>query len=52
MTKHDEYMKKLSLERRAKIKGRAKELISEEMTLSELRKARQLSKAAIAEKLT
>lgn len=49
MTKHDEYMKKLSPERRAKIKARAQELISEEMTLSELRKARRLSQETLAE---
>lgn len=49
MTKHDEYMKKLSPERRAKIKARAQELIAEEMTLSELRKARRLSQETLAE---
>ncbi len=51
MTKHDEYMKKLSPERRAKIKARAQELIAEEMTLSELRKAKRLSQETLAELL-
>ena len=49
MTKHADYMKKLSPERRAKIKARAQELIAEEMTLSELRKARKLSQETLAE---
>jgi transcriptional regulator with XRE-family HTH domain len=49
MTKHDEYMKKLSPERRAKIKARAQELLAEELTLSELRKARRLSQETLAE---
>ena len=51
MTKHDDYVKKLSPERRAKIKARAQELIAEEMTLSELRKARRLSQESLAEVL-
>ncbi|HIA55131.1 MAG TPA: transcriptional regulator [Candidatus Melainabacteria bacterium] len=38
-----------SPERRAKIKARAQELIAEEMTLSELRKARRLSQETLAE---
>lgn len=49
MTTHDEYMKKLSPERRAKIKARAKELLAEEMSLRELRKARELSQETLAE---
>ncbi len=49
MTKHDDYMKKLSPERSAKIKARAQELIAEELTLSELRKARRLSQETLAE---
>lgn len=51
MTTHDEYMKRLSPARRAKIKARAKELIAEEMTLRELRKARELSQETLAEVL-
>ncbi|MCC7531657.1 MAG: XRE family transcriptional regulator [Candidatus Melainabacteria bacterium] len=51
MTKHDEYMKRLSPERRAKIKARAQELIAEEMTLSALRKAKRLSQETLAELL-
>ncbi|MBX9772759.1 MAG: helix-turn-helix domain-containing protein [Candidatus Obscuribacterales bacterium] len=51
MTTHDEYMKKLSPERRAKIKARAKELLAEEMSLRELRKARELSQETLAEVL-
>ena len=51
MTTHDEYMQKLSPGRRAKIEARAKELIAEEMTLRELRKARELSQETLAEVL-
>lgn len=51
MTTHDEYMQKLSPERRAKIEARAKELIAEEMTLRELRKARKLSQETLAKLL-
>jgi hypothetical protein len=36
MTTHDEYMQRLSADRRAKIEARAKELLAEEMTLREL----------------
>jgi transcriptional regulator with XRE-family HTH domain len=49
MTTHDEYMQRLPPERRAKIEARAKELIGEEMTLRELRKARELSQETLAE---
>lgn len=48
---HDEYLKKLSPARRAKIEARAKELIAEELTLKELRKARELSQKTLAELL-
>jgi transcriptional regulator with XRE-family HTH domain len=46
---HDEYKKRLSPERQAKIAARAKELIAEEMTLREVRKARELSQETLAE---
>lgn len=49
MTTHDDYMKKLSPERRKKIEARAKELMAEEMTLRELRKAREYSQITLAE---
>jgi transcriptional regulator with XRE-family HTH domain len=48
---HNDHKKKLSPERRARIAARAKELIAEEMTLQELRKARQLSQETVAELL-
>jgi DNA-binding transcriptional regulator YiaG len=51
MTTHDDYMKKLSPARRAKIEARAKELLSEELTLRELRKAREYSQETLAEVL-
>lgn len=51
MTTHDEYMKTLSPSRRAKIKARAKDLLAEEKTLKELRKARELSQETLAELL-
>ncbi len=43
MIKHDDYLKKLSSERRKKIKTRANELLTEEMILRQSRKARQRS---------
>jgi hypothetical protein len=43
MIKHDDYLKNLSPERRRKIKARASELLTEEMTLRQLRKTRQRS---------
>ncbi|MBX9692719.1 MAG: helix-turn-helix domain-containing protein [Cyanobacteria bacterium] len=49
MTRHDEYLKKLSPERRAKIEARKKELVAEEMSLRELRKARELSQETLAD---
>lgn len=51
MSTHDEHMQKLSPARRAKIEARAKELIAEEMTLREVRKARELSQETLAEVL-
>ena len=44
-------LKSLSVERRKKIEARAKELISEELTLQELRKAKKQSQKYLAEKL-
>ena len=41
----------LDAERRRKIEERAAELIAEEMTLRELRKARQLTQASVAREL-
>jgi transcriptional regulator with XRE-family HTH domain len=49
MTTHDEYIRKLSSGRRAKIKARAQTLIAEERTLQELRKAREHSQEELAE---
>ena len=51
MKTHDEYMQRLSPARRAKVEARAKELMSEEMPLRELRKARELSQDTLAELL-
>jgi predicted transcriptional regulator len=51
MTSHDEYMRKISPDRRAKIEARAKELIAEEMTLREVRKALEFSQETLAEVL-
>jgi DNA-binding XRE family transcriptional regulator len=48
---HDDYMKKLPSARQKKILARAQELIAEEMTLRELRKARQKSQETLAELL-
>jgi DNA-directed RNA polymerase specialized sigma subunit len=42
-------MKKLSAARRKKVEGRAAQLISQEMSLRDLRKARSLTQARIAE---
>ncbi len=47
----DEKIKKLSAVRRKKVEARAAELIAEEMTLRDLRKARQLTQARMAEEL-
>jgi transcriptional regulator with XRE-family HTH domain len=51
MTKHDDYMSKLSPERRAKVEARKNELLSEELTLRELRKAREFSQETLADVL-
>ena len=47
----DEMMAELPPERRRRIEERAAELIAEEMTLRELRKARQLTQASVAREL-
>ena len=47
----DEKIKKLSAAQRKKVEARAAELIAEEMTLRDLRKARQLTQARMAEQL-
>ena len=47
----DEKIKKLSAARRKKVEARAAELIAEEMTLRDLRKARALTQVRMAEEL-
>ena len=47
----DEMMAELDSERRRKIEERAADLIAEEMTLRELRKARALTQASVAREL-
>ena len=47
----DEMMAELEPERRRRIEDRATELIAEEMTLRELRKARKLTQASVAREL-
>lgn len=47
----DQVIRGLSPGRRKKVETRAAELIAEEMTLRELRKARQLTQARMAKKL-
>ncbi len=47
----DEMMAELDPERRRKIEERAAELIAEEMTLRELRKARKLTQVSVAREL-
>ncbi len=47
----DEMMAELPPERQQRIEKRAAELIAEEMTLRELRKARQLTQASVAREL-
>jgi transcriptional regulator with XRE-family HTH domain len=51
MRTHDEFMKGLPAAQRKKIEARAKELIAEEMTLRDLRKARKQSQETVAELL-
>ena len=47
----DEKIKKLGVSQRKKVEVRAAELIAEEMTLRDLRKARELTQARMAEQL-
>ena len=47
----DKKIKKLSPARRKKVEARAAELIAEEMTLRDLRKARRLTQVRMAEEL-
>ena len=47
----NEKIKKLSPSRRKKVEARAAALIAEEMTLRDLRKARELTQARVAEQL-
>ncbi|MDE0333055.1 MAG: XRE family transcriptional regulator [Nitrospinae bacterium] len=47
----DKKIKKLSAARRKKVEARAAELIAEEMTLRDLRRARELTQARMAEEL-
>ena len=47
----DDKIKKLSAAQRKKVEARAAELIAEEMTLRDLRKARALTQARMAEQL-
>lgn len=48
-TRLETILDRLPAERRAKIETRAEELIAEEMTLKDLRKARDLTQAHVAE---
>ena len=47
----DRMIKELPLKRRAKVESRAAELIVEEMTLRDMRKARKLTQVELAEEL-
>ena len=49
MITHDDYMKKLSAEDREKVLAMAKELIAEEKSLREIRRAREYSQVTLAE---
>ncbi len=51
MSTLEQRMRELSSARRKKIEARAAELVSEEMTLQELRRARKLTQARIAKAL-
>jgi hypothetical protein len=48
----DRMLERVSQERRTKIEARANELIAEEMTLQDLRKARALTQVRLAELLS
>ena len=49
MITHDEYLKKLSAKKREKVLALGKELIAEEKSLREIRKAREYSQVTLAE---
>lgn len=49
MIRHDDYMKKLSDDDRQLVLAMAKELIAEERTLRQIRRAREYSQATLAE---
>jgi hypothetical protein len=51
MTNLEQIKKELSPARRKKVEARAAELIAEEMTLQELRRARKLTQVRMAKKL-
>ena len=51
MTNLERIRKKLSPSRRKKVQARARQLISEEMTLQELRRARKLTQVRMAKEL-
>jgi transcriptional regulator with XRE-family HTH domain len=51
MTNLERIMKELSPARRKKVEARAAQLIAEEMTLQELRRARKLTQVRMAKKL-
>ena len=51
MISHDDYMKKLSEDDRQKVLSMAKELIAEEKTLRQIRRAREYSQVTLAELL-
>jgi transcriptional regulator with XRE-family HTH domain len=51
MISHDDYMKKLKPEQRAKVQEMARQLIDEEKSLREIRKARECSQTELAQKM-
>lgn len=51
MTTHEEFKKRLSLERQDKIKARSAQLLAEELTLRDLRKALRMSQETVADLL-
>jgi len=50
-TNVDDKIRKLSVSQRKKVEARGSELIAEEMTLRELRRARKLTQVRVAQKL-
>ncbi|MDZ4833750.1 MAG: helix-turn-helix transcriptional regulator [Candidatus Melainabacteria bacterium] len=51
MITHDDYLKKLSPEQRARVDELTRKLLSEEKTLREIRKAREYSQITVAQLL-